>query len=197
MSSSFLDDDLGFPAALSGPAADPEPSGVVATREEGDIRCVHATTGRTRTRCDEWALPGYDHCVQHLPRETLDLHALADETRTSVGVKLLRLSPEAMATLESVMHDESAPAGVRAKAATEILDRAGFRGGVDIHISGEVEVNASDIVAERLAKLAAATTVPALAADALTVLSEITADEEPEPEDAEIVEPETEAEDDA
>ena len=69
--------------------------------------------------------------------------------------KLIQAAPYAVDVLEDLMENaESEP--VRLKASTEILDRAGVRGGQDLNI--EVEVTdarpASMIVAERLARLA-------------------------------------------
>jgi hypothetical protein len=69
--------------------------------------------------------------------------------------KLMQAAPYAVDVLEELMETaESEP--VRLKATTEILDRAGIRGGQDISL--DVEVNdsrsASQVVAERLARLA-------------------------------------------
>lgn len=69
--------------------------------------------------------------------------------------KLIQAAPYAVDVLEELMENaESEP--VRLKASTEILDRAGIRGGQDLSI--EVEVTdarpAAQVVAERLARLA-------------------------------------------
>jgi hypothetical protein len=69
--------------------------------------------------------------------------------------KLMQAAPYAVDILEELMENaESEP--VRLKASTEILDRAGVRGGQDFTI--DVEVNdsrpAAQVVAERLARLA-------------------------------------------
>lgn len=69
--------------------------------------------------------------------------------------KLMQAAPYAVDVLEELMESaESEP--VRLKASTEILDRAGVRGGQDFTI--DVEVNdarpAAQVVAERLARLA-------------------------------------------
>lgn len=70
--------------------------------------------------------------------------------------KLIQAAPYAVDVLEDMMeHAESEP--VKLKAATEILDRAGVRGGAELLV--DVEVNdarpAHVIVAERLQRLAA------------------------------------------
>lgn len=69
--------------------------------------------------------------------------------------KLMQAAPYAVDVLEQLMENaESEP--VRLKASTEILDRAGVRGGQDFNIEVEVTdgMSASQIVSERLARLA-------------------------------------------
>jgi len=69
--------------------------------------------------------------------------------------KLVQAAPYAVDKLEELMTEaESEP--VKLKAATEILDRAGLRAGVDVNLDVEVtdNRNPADIVQERLAKLA-------------------------------------------
>lgn len=70
--------------------------------------------------------------------------------------KLVQAAPYAVDKLEELMDSaESEP--VRLKASTEILDRAGLRAGMDINLDVEVTDARlpADIVAERLARLAA------------------------------------------
>ena len=70
-------------------------------------------------------------------------------------LKLMQAAPYAVDVLEELMESaESEP--VRLKASTEILDRAGVRGGQDFNIGVEVTDArpAATVVAERLAKLA-------------------------------------------
>jgi hypothetical protein len=69
--------------------------------------------------------------------------------------KLTQAAPFAVDKLEELMEfAESEP--VALKAATEILDRAGVRGGVEIDTNVNVEMRpAAEIIAERLDRLAA------------------------------------------
>ena len=62
-------------------------------------------------------------------------------------------APAAVAILEQLMESaESEP--VKLKAATEILDRAGVRGGIEIDAKIDIEVRpAADVISERLARL--------------------------------------------
>ena len=68
--------------------------------------------------------------------------------------KLVQSAPYAVDVLEDIMENgQSEPA--RLKAATEILDRAGVRGGVELDVGVDVQVrSAADIVQERLQRLA-------------------------------------------
>jgi hypothetical protein len=66
----------------------------------------------------------------------------------------MQSAPYAVDVLEEMMVSATSEP-VRLKAATEILDRAGVRGGVEIDITGDLHVRSSaDIVSERLEKLA-------------------------------------------
>ena len=68
--------------------------------------------------------------------------------------KLIQAAPYAVDKLEELMeYAESEP--VKLKAATEILDRAGVRGGIEIDSNINVDVRpAADVIAERLDRLA-------------------------------------------
>jgi hypothetical protein len=73
--------------------------------------------------------------------------AVAKETATN----LTRLVPKATKTLEMAMDDEDAPMGVRAKAASEILDRTGYVRGVDVRVQAEIAtVDITQVIADRL-----------------------------------------------
>lgn len=105
--------------------------------------------------------------------------------------KLLQAAPYAVDVLEELMENaESEP--VRLKASTEILDRAGIRGGQDFNIDVEVTDSrpAAQVVAERLARLAEGAQALA-AARAYQIESETdnsdTTDESGEIVDAEVV----------
>jgi hypothetical protein len=69
--------------------------------------------------------------------------------------KIIQAAPYAVDVLEDLMENaESEP--VRLKASTEILDRAGIRGGQDLNVEVEVTMArpAAQVIAERLARLA-------------------------------------------
>jgi len=113
--------------------------------------------------------------------------------------KLIQAAPYAVDVLEELMESaESEP--VRLKASTEILDRAGLRGGQDISIDMEVTEGrpAAQVVLERLQRLQEGAAVIA----ARAVLAEEGQNGQTDPEDAEdsevveaeLVEPELELE---
>ena len=100
--------------------------------------------------------------------------------------KLMQAAPYAVDVLEELMENaESEP--VRLKATTEILDRAGIRGGQDITLDVEVSDSrpAAQVVAERLARLAEGARSIAARVQALEAETDIS---DKEIEEAEIIE---------
>lgn len=95
--------------------------------------------------------------------------------------KLMQAAPYAVDKLEDLMENaESEP--VRLKAATEILDRAGVRGGVEIDTNVNIDVRpAASIIAERLERLAmGAATAAALLQETTDVVdAEVVIEERP------------------
>jgi len=87
------------------------------------------------------------------------IHLRSTQHKTSDDIerarqKLVQAAPYAVDMLEDLMENaESEP--VKLKAATEILDRAGIRGGVEIDTSVNIDVRpAAQVIAERLDLLA-------------------------------------------
>jgi hypothetical protein len=125
------------------------------------------------------------------------IHLRSTQHKTSDDIerarqKLTQAAPYAVDMLEDLMENaESEP--VKLKAATEILDRAGVRGGVEIDSNINIDVRpAASVIAERLDRLAqgAIQTAAKLAEAGLVV--------EPDKEiiDAEVVEEKKEIETD-
>jgi hypothetical protein len=96
--------------------------------------------------------------------------------------KLMQAAPYAVDKLEELMQfAESEP--VMLKAATEILDRAGVRGGVEIDTNVNIDVRpAADVIAERLDRLAqgALQAAAMLAADNSIIDAEVVIEEKQE-----------------
>lgn len=102
--------------------------------------------------------------------------------------KLIQAAPYAVDVLEDLMENaESEP--VRLKASTEILDRAGVRGGQDLNVEVEVSMSrpAAQVIAERLARLADGASAIAARVQALET-PDITDEPDEDIEEAEIVE---------
>ena len=87
------------------------------------------------------------------------IHLRSTQHKTSDDIerarqKLMQSAPYAVDKLEELMeYAESEP--VKLKAATEILDRAGIRGGVELDTNVNIDVRpAASVIAERLDRLA-------------------------------------------
>jgi hypothetical protein len=114
------------------------------------------------------------------------IHLRSVKSKTSDDIerareKLMQAAPYAVDKLEELMEfAESEP--VKLKAATEILDRAGVRGGVEIDTTVNVDVRpAAQIIAERLERLTlgAATAARLLTDDGVDVVDAEVVVEEP------------------
>ena len=131
-------------------------------------------------RCQLWSggrLPDDGLCRVHLG----SLKNKPTDSVERARSRLTQASPSAVDVLEMLM-DGAESEQVKLKAATEILDRAGIRGGIDLNTEVTVDVRpAASIIAERLQRLSQ------------TAL-EITKEDAEQTVDAEIVEEEKEPE---
>ena len=128
----------GPPTAKRAPKAAPHRCRII--KDDG-IRCMLWASGRPK----DDGLCRIHLKVQRKPGEDVE----------RARRKLIQAAPYAVDVLEDLMENaESEP--VRLKASTEILDRAGLRGGQDISIDMEVSDArpAAQVVLERLARLA-------------------------------------------
>jgi len=127
-----------------GPASDkrqpaPMPHRCKVIKDDG-IRCMLWGSGRPVDN---------GMCRIHLRSESKKSSDDIERARD----RLQQAAPHAVDTLEELMLDaESEP--VKLKAATEILDRAGIRGGVELDANVQIEQrDAASIIAERLERL--------------------------------------------
>lgn len=138
--------------------------------KDDGIRCMLWSSGRIK---DDGL------CRIHL-RSTQ--HKTSDDIERARN-KLMQSAPYAVDKLEELMeYAESEP--VKLKAATEILDRAGIRGGVELDTNVNIDVRpAASVIAERLDRLAKG------AISAAAKLAEAGVNIQPDPEiiDAEVV----------
>ena len=142
--------------------------------KDDGIRCMLWSSGRPK---DDGLCRIHLRSVKHKTSDDIE----------RARQKLMQAAPYAVDKLEELMEfAESEP--VKLKAATEIPDRAGVRGGIEIDSNVNVELRpAADVIAERLDRLAqgAISTAARLAEAGLTV--------QPDKDiiDAEVVEQET------
>jgi len=108
-------------------------------------------------RCKKWSLRGYDKCIKHAgPGAQMPDGNVSKYAQAVIEAARLRLVDDTDKAID-VLHDLMQPGtseGIRLKSATEILDRAGIRGGFEIDVDVEVTDNPADTVKARLAKLA-------------------------------------------
>jgi hypothetical protein len=111
-----------------------------AVKDDG-IRCQLWTSGRLQ---DDGLCRIHLRSIKHRPGDDIE----------RARAKLTQAAPYAVDVLEDMMTNaESEP--VKLKAATEILDRAGIRGGVELDTNVNIDVRpAASVIAERLNRLA-------------------------------------------
>jgi hypothetical protein len=140
------------------------------TVKEDGLRCMLWSSGRPN---DDGLCRVHLRSTRNKPGDDIE----------RARMRLTQAAPYAVDVLEDLMlNAESEP--VKLKASTEILDRAGVRGGIEIDTSVQLDVRpAAQVIAERLERLAqgAISTAARLAEAGLSV-------HDAEPIDAEVVE---------
>lgn len=138
--------------------------------KEDGIRCMLWGSGRPK---DDGLCRVHIRSVKHKTSDDIE----------RAREKLVQAAPYAVDKLEELMEfAESEP--VKLKAATEILDRAGVRGGVEIDTNVNVDVRpAAQIIAERLERLSSGALSEAirLAKDGVDVVDAEVVEEEKRP----------------
>lgn len=109
--------------------------------KDDGIRCMLWSSGRPK---DDGLCRIHLRSVKHKTTDDIE----------RARAKLVQAAPYAVDLLEDLMENaESEP--VKLKAATEILDRAGVRGGVEIDTNVNIDVRpAASVIAERLERIA-------------------------------------------
>lgn len=113
------------------------------------VRCT--TIKKDGTRCKAWSLRGATVCIAHGARLP-NVHKNAEARIEAARLRIIENADMAVNVLEELMQPGTAES-IRLKASTEILDRAGVRGGYEIQVDGEVTVSPADEIAKRLSKL--------------------------------------------
>jgi hypothetical protein len=115
------------------------------------VRCTQIKADGDR--CNNWSLRGYHKCFVHSGRGGLkNVTKYAEAVVESARLRLIDESDGAVTQLVTLMQPGTAEQ-IRLKAATEILDRAGIRGGFEIDTTIEVTDNPADLIRKRLHEL--------------------------------------------
>ena len=116
------------------------------------FRCTK--TMKNGERCKNMGLngmlPDNAKCIQHGGKQL----SVKEKARARVDAVRLRMAEDtglAMDVIEGLLSNSGTADQIRLKAAESVLDRAGIRAGVEIDVSGEVQVNTAEQVRERLA----------------------------------------------
>jgi len=117
------------------------------------VRCTQIK--RNGSRCKRWSYRGATKCVTHLDNngKLKNVREHADAIVEAARLRMLDNTDLAIDTLEKLMEPGTSE-GIRLKSATEILDRAGIRGGFDLNVEVTHNENPADEIASRLTKLA-------------------------------------------
>ncbi len=118
------------------------------------VRCV--TIKKDGTRCKRWSIRGYTKCKSHAGPGALmpdgNVNKYAASIIEAARLRLIDSADDALEVLLQLSQPGTGEA-IRLKAATEVLDRAGIRGGFEVEITGEVTVSSADEIRKRLTEL--------------------------------------------
>jgi hypothetical protein len=105
------------------------------------------------TRCRQWNVHGLRYCVAHSGVAHLpNVKELHEQTVHNARLALMKTVPAALTAIDDLITDDDTPPAVRLKASTEVLDRVGVRGGVEIDMHVETE-DPGDVLSVRLEQL--------------------------------------------
>ena len=118
------------------------------------VRCTGTIRQGERKgeQCDNWSVQGLTVCFQHggmLPNAKKAAEARKDAAR----LKLMNLTEDAADMVEYLMNYSSQDQ-IKLKAALEVLDRAGIKGGADITIAHEHTLAPSKLLGDKLDEMA-------------------------------------------
>lgn len=121
------------------------------------LRCTHVRPDETR--CKNFGVRGTGFngtpsmCFIHggsLP----NVKKKAEDTLTAVRMRLVQYAPSALDGLIDLAEKPTTGDAIKLKAYTEILDRAGVKGGIDLHVEVTNNVSAADEIKKKLSLMA-------------------------------------------
>jgi hypothetical protein len=147
------------------------------------VRCTQIK--KDGNRCKRWSIRGYHKCIKHAGPGALmpdgNVQKYAANIIEAARLRLVDSTDMAIDVLEELWSNPATGDAIKLKAATEVLDRAGIRGGIEIKVDAEVVESPVNEIQKRLTKLkegAAAVKQMRDDADALIVDGEIIEDDE-------------------
>ncbi len=118
------------------------------------VQCTYIfpdTHSRPGEQCRRWSLRGSLKCVKHggqLP----NVREHADAMVESARLRLIGATDKAVDWLLDLAENSTSDA-VRLKATTEVMDRAGVRGGVEVDVNVSADASPAELLREKLATL--------------------------------------------
>lgn len=118
------------------------------------VRCVQIK--KDGDRCGRWSIRGYTKCIVHSgPGALMPDGNVSKYAESVIEAARLRLIDSTDGALD-VLHELTQPGSgeaIRLKAATEILDRAGIRGGFEVKVEAEIIESPAELIRKRIDEL--------------------------------------------
>ena len=116
------------------------------------VRCI--VIKKDGDRCNKWSLRGHSKCKSHLRGADLNFPNVREHIDAVIESARMRLVDDVDAAIDTLEFlAENGSEQIRLKASSEILDRAGIRGGFEIDVEVQQTENPSEILAKRLETL--------------------------------------------
>ena len=123
------------------------------------VRCTQIK--KDGNRCGRWSIRGYTKCIVHAGPGALmkdgNVRVYSDAVIEAARIRLIDEVDPAIDGLVSLTQPGTSEQ-IRLKAYTEILDRAGIRGGFEVQVEADITANPSDELRKRLSELQAGAT---------------------------------------
>lgn len=119
------------------------------------VRCIQIK--KDGNRCKSWSIRGYDKCFKHAGPGALmpdgNVNKYAAGIVEAARLRLVDSADMALDVIHDLYSNPGTSEGIRLKAATEVLDRAGIRGGIEIDVTIEETSSPVDELKKRILEL--------------------------------------------